>query len=105
MLALAVAYGLAVLIARDPLDGVDGTTTVANGYHYADNDPLNKTDLLGLRAQDCNFSQDGTCPVVVNDVDPGRRAATIERAPMSGPAAMRALVGVGWSRLGRTRWG
>jgi hypothetical protein len=26
-----------------------------------------------------------------------------ERAPMSSPAAMRVLVGVGWSRLGRTR--
>ena len=45
--------------------------------HYVDNDPLNKTDPLGLRAQDCNFSQDGTCPVVVNDVDPGRRVATV----------------------------
>lgn len=29
----------------------------------------------------------------------------LERAPMSGPAAMRVLVGVGWSRPGRTRWG
>src|SRR3546814_5745847 len=29
---------------RDPLDGVNGTTTVANPYHYAENDPLNRTD-------------------------------------------------------------
>ena len=37
-------------LTRDPLDGVDGTpTTEANPYHYADNDPLNKTDPLGLR--------------------------------------------------------
>jgi RHS repeat-associated protein len=36
----------------DPLDGVDGTPTVANPYHYTDNDPLNKTDPIGLRAGD-----------------------------------------------------
>jgi hypothetical protein len=35
----------------------------------------------------------------------GNGAPLVERAPMSGPAAMRVLVGVGWSRLGRTRWG
>ena len=33
----------------------------------------------------------------------GDRAA--ERAPMSGPAVMRVLVGFGWSRPGRTRLG
>ena len=33
----------------DPLDGVPGTTTVANPYHYANNDPLNQIDPLGLR--------------------------------------------------------
>ena len=37
---------------HDPLDGVNGTPTVANPYHYTDNDPLNKTDPLGLRAED-----------------------------------------------------
>jgi hypothetical protein len=36
----------------DPLDGVDGTTTVANPWHYADNNPLNKVDPLGLRPCD-----------------------------------------------------
>lgn len=36
----------------DPLDGVDGTTTVSNPYHYANNDPLNQTDPLGLRPSD-----------------------------------------------------
>lgn len=40
------------LLTRDPLDGVNGTSTVANAYHYADNDPLNKTDPLGLRPDD-----------------------------------------------------
>ena len=41
--------------ARDPLDGVNGTPVVANPYHYADNDPLNKTDPLGLRPCDKNL--------------------------------------------------
>ncbi len=41
--------------SRDPLDGVDGTATVANPYHYADNDPLNKTDPTGMRPTDLNF--------------------------------------------------
>lgn len=36
----------------DPLDGVDGTPTVANPYHYADNDPTNRVDPLGLRPDD-----------------------------------------------------
>jgi hypothetical protein len=44
--------GVGGVISRDPLDGVDGTPTVANPYHYADNDPLNKTDPTGLRSQD-----------------------------------------------------
>lgn len=36
----------------DPLDGINGTPTVANPYHYTDNDPLNKTDPTGLRPND-----------------------------------------------------
>jgi RHS repeat-associated protein len=36
----------------DPLDSVDGTPTVANAYRYTDNDPLNRTDPLGLRTTD-----------------------------------------------------
>jgi RHS repeat-associated protein len=39
-------------LTPDPLDGIDGTPTVANAYHYADNDPLNTTDPLGLRPGD-----------------------------------------------------
>jgi RHS repeat-associated protein len=42
----------------DPLDGVDGTTTVANPYHYADNDPVNKVDPLGLRPTDRGPEED-----------------------------------------------
>lgn len=36
----------------DPLDGIDGTPTVANPYHYADNDPQNRADPLGLTPED-----------------------------------------------------
>jgi len=39
-------------LTKDPLDGVDGQPTVANRYHYVDNDPLNRTDPLGLRPND-----------------------------------------------------
>jgi RHS repeat-associated protein len=39
---------------QDPLDGIDGTPTAANPYHYTDNDPLNKVDPLGLRPTDCS---------------------------------------------------
>ena len=39
----------------DPLDGINGTPTVANPYHYSDNDPLNKTDPMGLRSDDLVF--------------------------------------------------
>jgi len=42
-------------LTRDPLDGVDGTPTVANPYHYVDNDPLNKVDPTGLRPDDLVF--------------------------------------------------
>jgi len=39
-------------LTPDPMDGVDATTTVANTHHYTNNDPLNLTDPLGLRARD-----------------------------------------------------
>jgi RHS repeat-associated protein len=41
----------------DPLDGIHGTTTTANRYHYVDNNPTNLTDPLGLSPhdQDCTF--------------------------------------------------
>jgi len=41
---------------RDPLDGVNGTTTVANPYHYVNNDPLNETDPTGMRPKDDDLS-------------------------------------------------
>lgn len=39
-------------LTTDPLDGMPGTTTAANPYQYADNDPLNQIDPLGERATD-----------------------------------------------------
>src|SRR5690606_16607860 len=66
--------------------GVDGAglwnpvisvVEVANPFHHTYNDPLNKTDPLGLRPQECELSRDGTCPVVIDDVDPSRRGASV----------------------------
>jgi RHS repeat-associated protein len=36
-------------LSPDPLDGVAGTTTLTNRYAYANNDPVNQSDPLGLR--------------------------------------------------------
>ncbi len=36
----------------DPLNGVPGTTTLNNPYHYTDNNPLNLVDPTGLRPDD-----------------------------------------------------
>ena len=36
----------------DPLEGTPGTTTVANQYAYASNDPVQQLDPLGLRSTD-----------------------------------------------------
>lgn len=41
---------------RDPLDGVDGLTTVSNPYHYVSNDPLNQVDPMGLRQTDSDLN-------------------------------------------------
>lgn len=53
-------------LQRDPLDGVNGTTTVTNPYHYGANDPLNRADPLGLRPDECSLG--GLCNSVVNDL-------------------------------------
>lgn len=42
-------------LTRDPLPGVDGTTTVANPYHYSNNNPINRVDPAGLRPWDEDF--------------------------------------------------
>ena len=43
----------------DPLDGNPGTSTYTNAYHYADNDPINNTDPLGLSPDEGAFSGGG----------------------------------------------
>ena len=39
----------------DPLDGVNGTTTAANPYHYANNTPAEAIDPTGLRSRDADL--------------------------------------------------
>ena len=39
----------------DPLNGIPGTSTANNPYHYADNDPLNRSDPSGLQAGEGAF--------------------------------------------------
>jgi RHS repeat-associated protein len=46
----------ATFVAPDALDGVDGTATLSNPYHYAYNDPANREDPTGLRPTDGLFS-------------------------------------------------
>lgn len=41
-----------LFLSPDPLEGVPGTPTETNPWHYADNDPVNKVDPLGLRPND-----------------------------------------------------
>ncbi len=41
---------------QDPLDGINGTATLTNPYHYTNNDPYNLVDPLGLRAGDGAFT-------------------------------------------------
>jgi RHS repeat-associated protein len=47
--ARAYAAPLGTFTQTDPLPGVNGTTVVANPYHYANNSPTNLVDPTGLR--------------------------------------------------------
>ena len=35
---------LGIFLTPDPLDGIDGTTTLTNPHHYTNNNPTNLTD-------------------------------------------------------------
>jgi RHS repeat-associated protein len=72
----------------DPLDGVDGAPTAANAYHYADNNPLQKVDPLGLRAQDCSMNG-GSCTIVVDDKQVGRVTTHQRQGPPTGIDGLR----------------
>ncbi|MDZ7679296.1 MAG: RHS repeat-associated core domain-containing protein [Acidimicrobiales bacterium] len=48
--------GLHTFTSPDPLDGVPGTPTVANRYHYANNNPHSQIDPLGLRPDDASLA-------------------------------------------------
>jgi RHS repeat-associated protein len=45
-------------LSPDPVDGQPGTPDEANPYDYVDNDPLNKTDPLGLSPVDDDLNRD-----------------------------------------------
>ncbi|MEZ5382906.1 MAG: RHS repeat-associated core domain-containing protein [Microthrixaceae bacterium] len=47
---------LGIFLTPDPLDGVDGTTVLANPHHYTNNNPTNLTDPLGLSTDDSSFA-------------------------------------------------
>jgi RHS repeat-associated protein len=66
----------------DPLDGVDGTSTLVNPYQYADHDPVNKNDPLGLRATDCTWED----ALVDKYIDPGHNPGS-QSSPFCAPAS------------------
>jgi len=67
---------------RDPLDGINGTTVVANPYHYADNDPINKTDPSGERSTDSAYPamhhQDERARISLKGLDNWKRLGRVE---------------------------
>ena len=86
-------------LSPDPLDGapgVDGTTTIANPFHYADNNPLNSSDPTGLRPGEgcagatikvlCEYRE----PLVVATATIGAGIACAVGATPAGPFAMGA---------------
>jgi hypothetical protein len=67
--AFSAGAGVGGVITRDPLDGVDGTTDVANPYAYVSNDPLNMVDPRGLRKQDSDRDWKPPPPPVMQPSD------------------------------------
>jgi len=73
---------LRTFTSTDPLDGVDGTPVVANPYHYANNNPIQYTDPLGLRPSDGTFNHPAwdKFDLLINSQPTGPTLAEIESA-------------------------
>jgi len=56
-----LAPGLARFTSTDPLDGKQTTVVETNPYHYANNDPINLIDPLGLEPQAVDAAVDPEC--------------------------------------------
>ena len=85
--------GTAQFTAPDPLDGIDGTPTAANPYHYTDNDPLNKTDPTGLRPTDCSMGTEAV-EEAIRDARRKPRWGHVSRAYEEEKAEVETLQGI-----------
>ena len=63
--ARTLDQSVGVFTATDPLEGLVGTTVLSNVYHYANNDPSNLSDPLGLRATDRTLISDADLEAIV----------------------------------------
>jgi RHS repeat-associated protein len=77
----------------DPLDSVDGTSTVANPYHYTSNDPLNRMDPLGLRTDNICHSTAFWGLNQIEEFGCRYRPELIEILSVTGSAAVGTLCG------------
>ncbi|MEI2697683.1 MAG: RHS repeat-associated core domain-containing protein [Microthrixaceae bacterium] len=69
----------------DPLDGITGTTTETNPYHYTNNNPINLTDPLGLSPDDCGVTSPFEQGRLAERVPRKQRTATTRPSSMPGP--------------------
>ena len=92
----------------DPQPGVTGTPTINNPYHYADNDPLNKTDPTGefsvpdrLLTRSSNSRCPGVAPgaqIIIGNcatADTDRVGDRVKKGAVLGAAALVACIKAG----------